>query len=124
MDQPKTARPKQRRFMRGCTRFAASRRSRQVSYGSSPPGLNTRRKSRQIPCTLTGMTKGTGCIFALVLMSLTLRAQQLTLDDAVTTALRQNVDVANTALDVSKAKDRIRAFRSLFFPKFSVYALG
>lgn len=70
------------------------------------------------------MTKGTGCIFALVLMSLTLRGQQLTLDDAVTTALRQNVDVANTALDVSKAKDRTRAFRSLFFPKFSVYALG
>src|SRR4051812_9680578 len=53
-----------------------------------------------------------------------LGAEELQLDQAVRLALQHNLDIANTTLDVSKAKDRSSAFRSQFFPKFSVYMLG
>jgi outer membrane protein TolC len=51
-------------------------------------------------------------------------AGELTLDEAVRIALKHNTDIANSTLDVSKAYDRERAFRSFLFPKFSFYALG
>jgi outer membrane protein len=69
------------------------------------------------------MSKST-CTFALVLFGSALQAQELPLDQAVQLALQHNVDIANTALDVSKTTDRSRAFRSFLFPKLSFYALG
>lgn len=51
-------------------------------------------------------------------------AGELTLDEAVRLALEHNTDIANSALDAAKARDRERAFRSFLFPKFSFYALG
>ena len=53
-----------------------------------------------------------------------LQAEELSLDQAVSLALQHNLDVMNAALDISKAKDRSSAFRSTFFPKFSLYVLG
>ncbi len=52
------------------------------------------------------------------------RAEELTLDRAVQLALQHNLDIANTTLDVSKTRDRSRAFRTSLFPKLSFYALG
>ena len=46
------------------------------------------------------------------------------MDEAVHTALQHNIDIANTALDVSKTRDRSAAFRSYLFPKLSLYMLG
>ncbi len=46
------------------------------------------------------------------------------MDQAVRIALEHNTEIANTTLDVSKAKDRSAAFRSNLFPKLSFYALG
>lgn len=46
-------------------------------------------------------------------------AEELQLDQAVRLALKYNVDVANSALDVSIAKDRSAAFRTYLFPKLS-----
>lgn len=60
----------------------------------------------------------------LFVLAYSLSAQQLTLDEAVRLALKQNVEIANAALDVSKTKDRSGAFRSFLFPKLSFYALG
>jgi outer membrane protein TolC len=63
-------------------------------------------------------------ILVLFLLGSGLRAEDLALDQAVELALQHNVDIANTALDVSKTKDRSKAFRSFLFPKLSFYALG
>ena len=69
------------------------------------------------------MSKWT-CLLIACLLGCHLRAAELPLDQAVQLALQHNVDVANSALDVSKANDRSRAFRTLLFPKLSFYALG
>src|SRR5690349_21827039 len=69
------------------------------------------------------MSKWTRLLIA-CLLGCHLRAAELPLDQAVQLALQHNVDVANSALDVSKANDRSRAFRTLLFPKLSFYALG
>lgn len=53
-----------------------------------------------------------------------LKAEELSLDQAVQIALRHNIDIANTTLDVAKTKARSAAFRSSLFPKFSLYMLG
>ncbi len=64
------------------------------------------------------------CVLLVFLLCAGLRAEELPLDQAVQLALEHNVNVANTALDVSKTTDRSKAFRSLLFPKLSFYALG
>jgi outer membrane protein TolC len=64
------------------------------------------------------------CAFALFLISSALQAEELQLDQAVHMALQQNIEIANTSLDVSKAGDRWAAFHTSLFPKFSFYALG
>ncbi len=66
-----------------------------------------------------------GCALLLLLsVRSVLGAEELSLDEAVQVALKHNIDIANTALDVSKTKDRRAAFRSQLFPKFSLYMLG
>jgi outer membrane protein TolC len=65
-----------------------------------------------------------GCALALFLIGSSLRAEELQLDQAVQLALKQNTEIANTLLDVSKAGDRWAAFHTSLFPKFSFYALG
>jgi outer membrane protein TolC len=70
------------------------------------------------------MANGRRAALVLFLLSSLVRAEELSLDDAVRLALQHNVDVANAALEVSKAKDRAAAFRSLLFPKFSLFMLG
>ncbi len=71
-------------------------------------------------------TKATAArrVFILALLGWPGRAEELSLDQAVQTALRHNLDIANTMLDVSKTKDRSAAFRTSLFPKFSLYLLG
>jgi outer membrane protein len=69
------------------------------------------------------------CVLALSIPLLasvaTLEADELlSLDRAVDYALQHNLDVTNTALDISKAKDRSSAYKSLFFPRLSTYLLG
>src|SRR5438270_9854638 len=70
------------------------------------------------------MAKGLGSSLVLFLFGFCAAAEELPLDQAVQLALQHNVDIANTTLDVAKAKDRWRAFRTLLFPKLSFYALG
>jgi outer membrane protein TolC len=65
-----------------------------------------------------------GGLLAVFLLGSCLNAQELQLDQAVRLALKQNVDVANAALDVTKSEDRSAAFRSNLFPKLSFYMLG
>jgi outer membrane protein TolC len=67
---------------------------------------------------------GLAAAVALALFSPYLRGEELSLNQAVSFALQHNLDVMNAALDISKAKDRSSAFRSTFFPKISLYALG
>lgn len=70
------------------------------------------------------MLKGVKGALVLLLLVRGAIAGELTLDEAVSLALKHNTDIANSVLDISKAKDRARAFRSFLFPKFSFYALG
>lgn len=70
------------------------------------------------------MANGLNGVLVLFLCGSCLTAEELPLDQAVRLALQHNVDIANTALDVSKATHRSAAFRSLLFPKLSVYMLG
>jgi outer membrane protein len=70
------------------------------------------------------MANGLNGTVVLFLCASCLTAQELPLDEAVQLALQHNVDIANTTLDVSKAKHRSAAFRSLLFPKLSTYMLG
>ncbi|MBV9500204.1 MAG: TolC family protein [Acidobacteriaceae bacterium] len=70
------------------------------------------------------MAKGLAGSLVLFLFGLCLGAEELPLDQAVQLALQHNVDIANSTLDVAKAKDRASAFRTLLFPKLSLYALG
>ena len=60
--------------------------------------------------------KTAGCALALLLWGSSASSQELPLDEAVEIALHHNVDIANTALDVSKAKDRKAAFHTQLFP--------
>ncbi|MBV8572293.1 MAG: TolC family protein [Acidobacteriaceae bacterium] len=60
----------------------------------------------------------------LSLMAAGTSAEELALDEAVHLALQHNTEIANTALDVSKANDRYAAFHTSIYPKFSVYAFG
>jgi outer membrane protein len=64
------------------------------------------------------------CALALCLIVSALGAEELQLDQAVRMALKQNTEIANTSLDVSKANDRWKAFHTNLFPKLSFYALG
>ncbi len=64
------------------------------------------------------------CAFAMLLFSFNAGSQELPLDQAIQIALQHNLDIANTTLDVSKAKDRKNAFHTQLFPKFSLYMLG
>jgi outer membrane protein TolC len=48
----------------------------------------------------------------------------LTLERALTLALEGNREIRNAVLDVTKAEDTLRAFRTQGLPQFSVYALG
>lgn len=65
-----------------------------------------------------------GCALIVLLAASRLNAQELPLEEAVQLALKHNIDIANTALDVSKAQDRRSAFHTQLFPKFSLYMLG
>ena len=62
--------------------------------------------------------------FVFFLLALRVAGEELSLDEAVNLALKQNVDIANTTLDISKSRDRSAAYRSSLFPKLSFYALG
>ena len=70
------------------------------------------------------MVKGVTGVLVLFALIRGAAAEELTLAEAVRIALDDNTDIANGVLDVSKAKNRERAFRSLLFPKLSFYALG
>ncbi len=61
---------------------------------------------------------------ACILVSAQLNGAELPLDEAVRLALQQNLEIANTTLDISKARDRSAAYRTSLFPKLSFYALG
>jgi hypothetical protein len=69
-------------------------------------------------------SNGFGAIAVLLLFGSSLVAEELSLDQAIQLALQHNVEIANAALDVSKAKDRSAAFRTSLFPKLSTYMLG
>lgn len=58
------------------------------------------------------------------LWGISLAAEELSLNAAVQLALQRNTEIANTALDVSKSKDRYAALHTSLYPKFSFYALG
>lgn len=58
------------------------------------------------------------------LLSARLHAEELRLDEAVQLALRHNLDIANSTLDISKARDRWAAYHTQLFPKLSFYAIG
>ncbi|MBV9678497.1 MAG: TolC family protein [Acidobacteriaceae bacterium] len=81
--------------------------------------------------TITAMSKAAfrktngfvGVVF-LFLVGSGLRAEELPLEQAIQLALQHNVEIANTTLDVSKAKERSAAFRTSLFPKLSTYMLG
>ena len=65
--------------------------------------------------------------FCLLLLAAAARVSccaELSLDEAVQLALQNNVDVANSKLDISKSQHRSKAYRSLLFPKLSTYILG
>ena len=70
------------------------------------------------------MAHGLTGVLVLFLCGSCLTAEELPLDQAVQLALQHNVDIANATLDISKTKDRSGAFRSLLFPRLSVYMLG
>lgn len=70
------------------------------------------------------MASGIRCVLIVLLSVSGIKGEELSLDQAVQLALQHNIDIANATLDVSKAKDRSRAFRSSLFPKLSLYALG
>ena len=70
------------------------------------------------------MARGLRGALVVFAFGLYVEAEELHLDQAVHLALQHNLDIANTTLDISKAKDRSSAFRSQFFPKLSLYALG
>jgi hypothetical protein len=53
-----------------------------------------------------------GGVLAVFVLSFGLMAEELQLDQAVRLALQHNIDITNSVLDVSKAKDRSAAFRS------------
>jgi outer membrane protein len=69
-------------------------------------------------------TNGFSGIAVLLLFGSGLAAEELSLDQAIQLALQHNVEIANAALEVSKAKDRSAAFRTSLFPKLSTYMLG
>lgn len=48
----------------------------------------------------------------------------LTLEQALTLAFQGNRDVRNAALEVAKAEDELRSFRTQALPQFNVYALS
>jgi outer membrane protein len=52
------------------------------------------------------------------------KAEVLTLYQAVALAVEHNRTLRNTALDVKKAEDRVKATRSRQYPGFNLYALG
>jgi len=52
------------------------------------------------------------------------KAEVLTLDQAVALAVEHNRTLRNTALDLKKAEDRVKATRSRQYPGFNLYALG
>lgn len=70
------------------------------------------------------MANGRAAALVFFLFGSMINAQELSLDEAVRLALQQNLEIANTTLDISKAKDRSAAFRSQLFPRLSVFALG
>ena len=51
-------------------------------------------------------------------------AETLTLDQAVAMAVEHNRGLQNSALDVRKSEDRLRASRTRQLPSFNLYALG
>jgi outer membrane protein TolC len=59
-----------------------------------------------------------------VLAAVSAKAEVLTLDQAVALAVEHNRTLRNTALDVKKAEDRVKATRSRQYPGFNLYALG
>ena len=48
----------------------------------------------------------------------------LTLEQALTLALQGNRDVRNAALEVAKAEDELRSYRTQALPQFNIYALS
>jgi outer membrane protein len=60
----------------------------------------------------------------LVLHGLALHAEELKLEQAIQLALQNNRDLANAALDVAKAGDRIAAFHTQLRPSFNFYGLA
>lgn len=59
-----------------------------------------------------------------VLAAVSAKAEVLTLDQAVALAVEHNRTLRNTALDLKKAEDRVKATRSRQYPGFNLYALG
>jgi outer membrane protein TolC len=70
------------------------------------------------------MATGLRCALAVLLGAILLQADELSVDQAVQIARQHNLEIANTGLDVAKAKDRSGAFRGQLLPKLSFYGLG
>src|SRR6185369_10264154 len=59
-----------------------------------------------------------------VILTVPVAAETLTLDQALALALENNRGLQSSALDIQKAKDRLEATRTRQYPKFSLYMLG
>jgi outer membrane protein len=68
--------------------------------------------------------KASAVILLFLLLGFHAQSEELSLDQAIKLALQHNTEIANTALDVSKSKDRFAAFHTTLYPKFSLYMLG
>ena len=60
----------------------------------------------------------------LVMMTPSLRAQELKLEDAIQLAIEHNRDIANAKLDVARSGEQIAALHTNLLPNTNVYALG
>ncbi len=60
----------------------------------------------------------------LILLAASLRAEELTLEQAVQLALKQNRSIRNALLDVSKANSRVAQVRTRLYPGLNLYVLG
>src|SRR4051812_15654558 len=99
----------------------------QVSYGMALPrdSLSAHTRQDHAMSKSTGMKPNKlGSLLVALVFCCALQAEELSLEQAVQLALRQNVDVANATLDVSKSKARVKAFHTTLFPKLSFYAFA
>ncbi len=62
--------------------------------------------------------------FTFWILAAALNAEELTLDQAIQLAVKQNRGVQNAALDAAKAGEKLAQLRTKLLPALSLYALG